>query len=143
MTHTACQSIFLFCSTLTDETDEIKEYKYIEEQGEFFKEYLVYRSKELNLVCSKHRQTSIEIIIEEAIDCLIVASKINNNMLPLFGNPEITTEFNLQKLAQHIMARDCFGIASELSHYLASKEYYALLHKKLMKWAKHLVINAE
>lgn len=149
--HAECQSIFMFLCSSTDETELMRTFKYYEELGEFYREYLIHFAKISDRQCCSHRETSIAIILEEAIDCLIVLSRLKQDhpILP-FWRPmdgyklEQTESYawgQLALLADGIADIDLAEVSGRLSNLLSAEDYYELIHRKLKKWKRGLMAN--
>ena len=149
--HAECQSIFSFLCDATDETQTMRAFKYYEELGEFYREYLVLFSRLSGRHCCSHRETSLAVIEEEAIDCLIVLSRLKNDppILPVWrpvdeyklDQGEAYIYQQLALLADAIADLDLAELAGRLSNLLPAEDYYELLYRKLRKWRRGLIAN--
>lgn len=147
--HSECQCLFYSLCLATDETHQIRCYKYLEEQGEFFSEYLTYVSNSILLKCTRHRQTTIDLICLEAIDCLIVLTKLEEEIIPVwkpsgdYGLDLSIDEIDscLHRLSGAIEVRNLNQIRNQLSNILSPDKYYDFIHSKLSKWERNLRNN--
>lgn len=149
-THAECQSFFCSLCLASDENLDMVTFKYYEELGEFFREFLVFYGVNVGKKCCSNRETNMPIILEEAIDCLIVRSRLTEEvrMIPPWKplpdrQEEQTDDYTFRQLAllaDAIADVDIAGMAGRLSNLLSAETYYFLIISKLKKWRRSLVV---
>jgi hypothetical protein len=148
-----CQKLFSLLCKLDDKHLRLQKMKYNEELGEFFREYLIYCSKFEGLRSMAHREFSIDNLMEETIDCIIVSTRIKgevlpgwkpklHSLLPDFTAPDFTApDEALLNIAYAVAEGNPNLMAFNLSRLISEDHYHEILMKKLKKWESILTQN--
>ncbi len=144
---TSCQTLFSKLCKADDKTLAMQRMKYLEELGEFFREYLIKCSHDAHLSSMAHRRTCNASIHEEAIDCLIVLTRIDGELLPPWRQDTRLVkglepvDYYIAELSSAIIGGNLQEIIRNISRLISEDHYHELLMRKLKKWEAILIQN--
>jgi hypothetical protein len=144
---TSCQTLFSKLCKADDKTLAMQRMKYLEELGEFFREYLIKCSHEAGLSSMAHRRTCNASIHEEAIDCLIVLTRMKGEVLPCWRQDtrivqgKESKEYYLFELQSALVEGSLAEIVRNISRLISEDHYHELLMRKLKRWESILIQN--